>query len=111
VKNGELEREVRVLKGEIAKVEEERKEAVRREKEAGVTCETLRENLERAEKHRKEELEKTNEKKKKVEGKLEVVMIAASYRYKELVQRVMKLENDVAALSYDSASGITHALF
>jgi len=111
VKNGELEREVRVLKGEIAKVEEERKEAMRREKEARVICETLRENLERAEKYRKEELEKTNEKKKKVEGKLEVVMSAASYRYKELVQRVMKLENDVAALSYDSASGITHGLF
>lgn len=106
VKNAGLETEVRVLKGEIVKVEEERKEAVRREKEARVMCEKLRDDLERAEQCRKEELEKTNEKKKKVEGKLEVVMIAASDRYRELARRVTKLENDVAALSCYSASGL-----
>lgn len=107
VKNAGLEREVRVLKGKIVKVEEERKEAVRREKEARVMCEKLREGLERAEQRRKEELEKTNEKKKKkVEGKLEVVMIAASDRYNELAQRVTKSENDVVPLSDYSASGL-----
>lgn len=68
-------------------------------------CEKLRESLERAEKCKREELERASERKMKLDKELEAITIAATDKYRGLELRVTNLERDVAELTNSSSEG------